>query len=304
MSIKYSLDVVSHHPEFAGKTLKKYQVEGIETIGTYGNEKFSVVFKNHTSQKVQVVISLDGTNISNGKPATTESSEDSWAVAAYGTLTLSAWRESDDGGAAFVFTNAENGVAVHTHGDTSSRGIIAAAVFVEGYVRPYDWYIYPTIINYPYWHTPYWNNYYPYYGTITCNTINLTDNNFTMMNGTIGSSYSSGGVGLSSNSLSSPKNAATNNAEVLPAIGAGEYTPQKVNYTSGLTQPILNEIVKVKYMWWSDLENKLKAGHIPSQQASGFPGDQRKGIDLANVPRIVSQKQNAVKPSEPIYHRV
>jgi hypothetical protein len=299
MSIKYSLDIVSHHPEFAGKTLKKYQVDGIETVGTYGDEKFSVVFKNHTSQKVQVVISLDGTNISNGKPATTESSADSWAVAAYRTLTLSAWRESDDGGAAFVFTNADNGVAVHTHGDTSSRGIIAAAVFVEGYVQPplYQ----PIYVNYPYyWHTPYWNDWYPYYNIITCNTTNIYDGGSVMMNngmnsGTIGST-------LSSNSLST-QNIATNN-EVLPAVGAGEYTQQKVNYTSGLVQPILNEVIKVKYIWWSELENKLKAGHIPSQQASGFPGDQRKGIDLSNVSRVISEKKNIATRVDPIFSRV
>ena len=47
------------------------------------------------------------------------------------TLSLKAWPENSKSGASFVFTSAQNSVALHTHGDLSSRGIIAAAVFVR-----------------------------------------------------------------------------------------------------------------------------------------------------------------------------
>ena len=67
----YSLEVISHHPTFKNKSLRKYYVDGIDTIGAWGDEPFEIVFKNNTWQKVQVKLSLDGTDILTGEPANT-----------------------------------------------------------------------------------------------------------------------------------------------------------------------------------------------------------------------------------------
>ena len=155
----YELSVISNHKDFNGKTLKKFYVDGIDTIGAYGDENFSIVFKNNTHQKIQVVISLDGTNILTGKLATTEASKDMWVVNGYGTLKLDAFPETNNGGAGFVFTSANNSVATHTHGDMSSRGIIAAAVFVEGHVEPQRINLQPVQQNHHHYHY----DKYPYY---------------------------------------------------------------------------------------------------------------------------------------------
>jgi uncharacterized protein YfeS len=32
----YSLEIISHHPTFKNKSLRKYYVEGIDTIGVWG----------------------------------------------------------------------------------------------------------------------------------------------------------------------------------------------------------------------------------------------------------------------------
>ena len=132
----YTLEIVSHHPKFNNRSLRKYYVDGIESVGVWGDEPFEIRFRNNTWQKVQVKLTLDGTDILTGKPAVTEVSKDMWVVNAYSTISLKAWPEDSNGGAAFVFTSANNSVAVHTHGDLSSRGIIAAAVFTEGHVDP------------------------------------------------------------------------------------------------------------------------------------------------------------------------
>src|SRR5690606_36952116 len=116
--------------------LKKYNIEGIETVGAWGDEPFEIRFTNHTWQKIQVKISIDGTDVLTGKLANTEVNNDMWVVNGYGTLKLKAWPENNNGGAAFLFTSANDSVAIHTHGDLSHRGIIAAAVFVEGHVEP------------------------------------------------------------------------------------------------------------------------------------------------------------------------
>lgn len=132
----YTLEIISHHPQFKNKNLRQYYVDGINTVGAWGDEPFEIRFKNNTYQKVQVKISLDGTDVLTGRPATTEVSKDMWVVNGYGTLNLKAWPENNNGGASFVFTSANNSVAAHTHGNLSSRGIIAAAVYVEGHVEP------------------------------------------------------------------------------------------------------------------------------------------------------------------------
>ena len=139
----YTLEIVSHHDKFRNKPLRQYYVDGINTVGAWGDEPFEVRFRNNTWQKVQVKLSLDGTDILTGKPADTEVSKDMWVVNGNSTLSLKAWPEDHNGGAAFIFTSAEKSVAVHTHGDLSSRGIIAAAVFTEGHVEPP-----PTVISY------------------------------------------------------------------------------------------------------------------------------------------------------------
>lgn len=33
---KYSMDIISHHSSFKNKNLKKYNVDGIETVGAWG----------------------------------------------------------------------------------------------------------------------------------------------------------------------------------------------------------------------------------------------------------------------------
>jgi hypothetical protein len=64
-------------------------------------------------------LSLDGTDILTGKPADTQVSKDMWVVDGMKSISLKAWPEDNNGGAAFIFTSANNSVAVHTHGDLS-----------------------------------------------------------------------------------------------------------------------------------------------------------------------------------------
>src|SRR5271157_6618586 len=102
----YSLEIISKHPKFSGKTLRKYHVNGIDTVGAFCDEPFEIRFTSYTPQKCQVVISLDGTNVLTGKPASTEVSKDMWVVNGYGSMTLKAWPEDHGGGASFIFTSA------------------------------------------------------------------------------------------------------------------------------------------------------------------------------------------------------
>lgn len=298
----YTLEVISHHPKFNSKSLRKYYVDGIDTVGAWGDEPFEIKFTNHTWQKVQVKLSVDGTDILSGKPATTDIDNNMWVVNGYGNMSLKAWPEDNNGGAAFVFTSANNSVAIHTHGDLSSRGIIAGAVFVEGYVNPQ-----PITIQWPYkteehhhhhwhqrrrcddWYGPTWVG-----GYASNNTFGGLIGSNNAIPAAWNNSISSQSVGEINCSLN---NSATYDScelsendsrglESLVSVGAGQHVDQKITHVTGLIKPTLSETVRVRYMWWDELQAKLREHNVPAPHASGFPGDKgRKNIDLKGTPR-------------------
>lgn len=302
----YTLEIISHHPKFNSKSMKKYYVDGIETIGAWGDEPFEIRFKNNTWQKVQVKISLDGTDILSGKTADTQVSKDMWVVNGYGTLSLKAWPETNNGGAAFVFTSANNSVAVHTHGDLSSRGIIAAAVFTEGHVEPIK-----TIVPvHHYHHYDYW--YRPSYilGDYVCDNrskgITYTSGN---TGGSLGGTFSTNTIScnnaapVASDCFMSEvgEAAAAGSLESLVSVGAGEHVDQHITYVTGLIKPVFAETVRVRYLWWDDLVAKLRTETTAQPHASGFPGDRdHKNIDLKGTPRV-GEKKGSFRRVEPQY---
>ncbi len=293
----YTLEIVSHHKQFANKSLRKYLVDGIETVGAFGDEPFEIRFKNNTYEKVQVKLSLDGTDILSGKPADTEVSKDMWVVNGMGTLSLKAWPESSKGGASFVFTSADNSVAAHTHGDMSCRGIIAAAVFVEGYVEPYrindcrkggdDRFDYFSTRNYT--------------KSIQNNAGGPTGAGH--MKRSRSNTYHYDIMEANSSLDASP--AATEDIKSLVSIGAGQYVNQKISYVTGLIKPTLSETVKIKYFWWDDLKEKLRTETEAKAQPSGFPGDkEHKHIDLKGTPRIGDKKGSFQRVESVTFSRV
>lgn len=288
----YTLEIVSHHPDFNGKTLKQFYVDGINTVGAF-EEEFEVRFKNNTNQKILVKLSIDGTDIFSGKKADTQVSKDMWVVNAYATLALKAWPETTQGGAAFVFTSANNSVAVHTHGDLSSRGIIAAAVFIEG--QPTFTWTYPIVINQPYYvpvYPPYYyqNNLCTDY-TVTCRG-NLGSSSSTIVNDV-------SRITTNNNSWSYFNDDTTNSTvplEQLVSVGAGNQVDQKISYVAGLNKPVFTETVRVRYLWWDQLTEKLRTTTVVEAHPSGFPVDKIHGINLGNTPRLGHHKQAARAP--------
>jgi hypothetical protein len=315
---KYTLDIVSHHPETRGKTLKQYYVDGIKTVGAFGSEAFEIRFKNNTWQKVQVKLSLDGVDLLSGKLANTETNSDMWMCMPGGTLSIKAWPESQSGGAALVFTSANNSVAVHTTGDLSSRGIIAAAVFVEGHIEP----------------VRIWNkNYYTLYGTLGDVTKGCSLNN-TLEDARIDTNYSSNSLNMvdadtnirechegpaaasasldvdyerstgTTKSLRRSKQVSEEKLKGLVSVGAGQHVDQKLSYVPALIKPLFTEAVRVRFLWWNDLVTKLKESNFAEPHASGFPGDKvKKVMSIGKTPRIGKKKHSQAR-TVPTYSRV
>lgn len=281
----YALEVISHHPDSDGKPLRQYNVDGIQTVGAF-EEDFSVRFTNNTWKIVQVKISIDGTDCLTGELADTQPTPGKmWVVQPYGQLELKAWAETNQGGASFRFANANNSVAVHTHGDTSSLGIIAAAVFVEGHFpEPIKTipmpYLVPAIYPYPW---PYqFNQGLP---TITINVIPSGLTSTSDYNSCAGASF--GGTSQCFTTMG------VDALNCTAGVGAGNYQEQNITYTTGLIKPMFTESVQVRYIWWDDLVAKLNQMNDTSRwmtskeswaRPNGFPDDKR-NLDLGTTPR-------------------
>lgn len=312
----FELEVISKHPDFNGRPLKKYAIDGINTVGCWGEEPFEIHFHNRSTEDAQVRISLDGTDVLTAKPASLELNHDMWVVRAGRTLHLRAWAETNKGGARFVFTGADKSVALHAHGDISHKGIISAAVFTEK--NP------PRRVH--------------HYGTLETKGMQTNSGmRGSMSRRAVGSSAFLGdklgsslaapkggssvvpaaapdcvgsptpisetndggatGYGTLYGSLDREISESTTKSKSLKkeaAVGAGEYVAQPTTTVKGLEEPILNSIVRVRYMWWDDLQARLKDLRFEDPHPTGFPAEKIKTFaDLSNVPRVNSVANSA-----------
>src|ERR1700722_342271 len=300
----FSLDIISRHPEFDGRKLKKFALDGIETIGVWGDEPFEINFHNTSYEDVQVRVSLDGTDVMTGKPADLEINHAMWLVKAGRTLHLRAWYESQNGGARLVFTGADKRVALHTHGDMSHKGIISVAVFTET-DRPRH-------VERP-WRDGFGSRrgspsaYLTKGGGTIGATFNATFNAPTAagehtLSNDISDAVS--GAAASSETMSYDSFYGTDAAPMKSlkkeaAVGAGEFVSQKTHTVRGLEKPILNSVLRVRYMWWDDVVARLKSSRHTDPYPTGFPADKIKSFaDLSGVPRIES---TAASRTEGIY---
>ena len=291
MTNNYELRIISRDQSSEGKVLKKYTIDGQETVGVVEGEPFQIQFKNKTWNKVQVRISVDGTDIQTGSLASTSPEGTMWFCEPYGTLDLKAWPENSNGGSEFLFSKVEESVAANTHGNMSGKGIIAAAVFVEGYVAPIPAYgqgfAYGAQVN------------LPYMKGLSYNSANIGG----IRGQSLGGNFSASTTRLSrslrgSEGIVSMDAISEEKTSANLAVGAGDYVNQTIVKVAGLTQPKLDTTVSVKYEPWLSLRSKVRALQKVAINPSnpGFPGDaELKMIDLKGTPK--GRKRPSRKPA-------
>jgi hypothetical protein len=172
-----------------------------------------------------------------------------------------------------VFANsATHGVSAHTHGDVSSVGYIAVAIFEEGRPRR------------------------------TVRPMGLDILRSKSPRGPHGSSCGDHEPAVFMGGDYSARRGDDRSLEVeestTAGTGVGAYAEQTIQEVTGLNLPVFQEVVRVRYIWWSVLEPRLiqmaPAG-IPTGMP-GFPGDAA-GINLTGVPRMVPRRIPAAVPT-------
>lgn len=104
--------------------------------GTKG-DSYSIVVKNRCKSALEIVASVDGLDVMDGKAA--GFSKRGYIVYPGETLEIDGFRTSRSKVAAFEFSGVSNSYANLRHGDTRNVGVIGLAVFTQKGVNPWTW---------------------------------------------------------------------------------------------------------------------------------------------------------------------
>ncbi len=94
-------------------------------------EQYGIIIRNKTSERIGVVIAVDGRNIISGKQSNLGANENMYIVNAGETAQYNGWRTSREQVHRFYFTDTADSYTVRTFADSSAMGVIAAAIYKE-----------------------------------------------------------------------------------------------------------------------------------------------------------------------------
>ncbi len=112
----------------AGRTLPGFHARGRALIVGEDGERYKIVIRNTTPARFEVVASVDGLDVIDGKPAGPE--RRGYLVKPYDVLVIDGFRTSDLSVAAFRFGRVADSYAARTSGDRNV-GVIGIAMFGE-----------------------------------------------------------------------------------------------------------------------------------------------------------------------------
>jgi hypothetical protein len=130
----------SFQVESRGRVLPVYNYRGKSYVeGRYGNS-YSIRVYNHTSRRVEAVVTVDGRDVISGRPGNYRSRR-GYVISPYDSVLIEGFRSSMNNVAAFTFTGVEDSYAARM-GDASNVGVVGVAIFKEDVprrepIRPY-----------------------------------------------------------------------------------------------------------------------------------------------------------------------
>ncbi len=100
-------------------------------LEAHKGENYGIVIRNRTSERIGVVVAVDGRNIISGKRSELEHSEEMYLVNAWEEGRYDGWRTDRDTVHRFYFTDPGDSYSERTFHDASAMGVIAVAVYRE-----------------------------------------------------------------------------------------------------------------------------------------------------------------------------
>ncbi|MDX2090604.1 MAG: hypothetical protein SFX73_22280 [Kofleriaceae bacterium] len=112
----------------AGRTLPGYAANGRSLVIGNDGARYRIVVRNATTARFEIVASVDGLDVIDGKPA--DPNRRGYIVDPHDSLVIDGFRTSDDAVAAFRFGRVADSYAAQSSGD-HNVGVIGLAIFAE-----------------------------------------------------------------------------------------------------------------------------------------------------------------------------
>lgn len=104
-------------------------------VGEEGG-RYSIVVRNRSEFRLEIVLSVDGLDVIDGRPASFR--KRGYVIRPHGQVTVEGFRRSSDAVAAFRFGSVRGSYANQKYGDTRNVGVIGVALFHEFGTDPLD----------------------------------------------------------------------------------------------------------------------------------------------------------------------
>jgi len=121
----------------SGRNLRGFSSGGNNYVAGSRGSRYTIIVKNHSPARIEVVISVDGLDVIDGQPASPR--KRGYLIDAFDELEVDGFRRSTAEVAAFRFGNVDNSYAARKHGNTRNVGVIGVAAFHERGTRPQFW---------------------------------------------------------------------------------------------------------------------------------------------------------------------
>lgn len=145
-----------------GRSITEYTHRGSVYVEGRKGSEYVIRYRNNSSTRKKVVISVDGLNVVSGNV----NWKTGYVVEPWGVLDLPGWRKDDQNVAKFKFSSVGKSYNQHNdHGDVNNVGVIGVKVFheeAELWKTPEIKHIYH---HHNYWNWPHYYNYGPYYNS-------------------------------------------------------------------------------------------------------------------------------------------
>ena len=112
-----------------GRWADGFETKGRRFLVGERGERYEIVLKNDARRPIEVVVSVDGLDVMDGKTASLQ--KRGYVLAPFETLAVDGFRTSDATVAAFRFGSVFDSYGHRRHGDAINAGVIGIAVFEE-----------------------------------------------------------------------------------------------------------------------------------------------------------------------------
>lgn len=120
-----------------GRFITGYATGSDAFVPGYAGQRYSIVVKNQSPGRLEIVASVDGLDVVDGRPASF--AKRGYLVDPYGEVEIDGFRTSTSEVASFRFGSVGQSYAAKKHGDTRNVGVIGIAAFHEEGDTPWRW---------------------------------------------------------------------------------------------------------------------------------------------------------------------